>query len=55
MKFCAELDSRHALPLSDWVESKEWKPGLTWKEAWTNPKLRRKIRRVRQEAQRAKR
>jgi hypothetical protein len=49
--FCAELDGRHALPLHDWVASGEWRPGLTWKEAWHEPKLRRKIRRVRQEAQ----
>src|SRR5205807_1428706 len=55
MKFCAELDKRHAVPLLDWVEAKKWKPGLTWKEAWGNEDLRRKIRRVRQEAQRAKR
>jgi hypothetical protein len=49
--FCAELDGRHALPLHDWVASGEWQPGLTWKEAWREPELRRKIRRVRQEAQ----
>jgi len=49
--FCAELDGRHALPLHDWVASGEWRPGLTWKEAWRGPELRRKIRRVRQEAQ----
>lgn len=54
MKFCAELDKRHAPPLLDWIKSKDWREGLTWKEAWTNTKLRRKIRRVRQEAQRAK-
>ena len=50
--FCAELDRRHALPLWDWVKSSEWREGLTWKEAWRIPKLQRKIRRVRQEAQR---
>jgi hypothetical protein len=55
MKFCAELDRRHAPPLLDWVEGKEWRPGLTWKEAWGDEDLRRKIRRVRQEAQKAKR
>jgi hypothetical protein len=54
LKFCAELDKRHALPLLDWVEAKQWRPGLTWKEAWRDDDLRRKIRRVRQEAQRAK-
>jgi hypothetical protein len=51
MGFCAELDKRHALPLLDWRESGEWREGLTWKEAWRDPDLRRKIRRVRQEAQ----
>lgn len=50
--FCAELDKRHAPPLLDWTESAEWRNGLTWKEAWHDPDLRRKIRRVRQEAQR---
>jgi len=49
--FCAELDKRHAPPLYDWVKSGEWQEGLTWKEAWRKPNLRRKIRRVRQEAQ----
>jgi hypothetical protein len=49
-KFCAELDNRHALPLVDWETSGEWRNGLTWKEAWSNPTLRRRIRRVRQEA-----
>jgi hypothetical protein len=49
--FCAELDKRHAPPLYDWVKSGEWQEGLTWKEAWREPHLRRKIRRVRQEAQ----
>jgi len=52
-KFCAELDKRHAQPLFDWVKSGEWRSGLTWKEAWGDPNLRRKIRRVRQEAQKA--
>jgi len=51
MQFCAELDKRHAQPLLDWTESGEWRDGLTWKEAWSNPQLCRKIRRVRQEAQ----
>jgi hypothetical protein len=50
--FCGELDKRHALPLHDWSVSGEWRKGLTWKEAWANRELRRKIRRVRQEAQR---
>ena len=54
MKFCAELDKRHALPLLDWVESEEWPQGLTWKEAWNNPVLKPRIRRVRQEAKRVK-
>jgi hypothetical protein len=53
MAFCAELDKRHALPLLDWVKSGEWQEGLTWKEAWNQRELRRKIRRVRQEAQKA--
>lgn len=52
MQFCAELDKRHAPPLVDWITSGEWKVGLTWKEAWRVPELQRKIRRVRQEAQR---
>ena len=52
MAFCAELDKRHAPPLYDWLASEEWRRGLTWKEAWKDPELRRKIRRVRQEAQR---
>jgi hypothetical protein len=51
MGFCAELDKRHAPPLLDWTERGEWsKRGMTWKEAWRIPALRRKIRRVRQEA-----
>ncbi len=49
--FCGELDKRHAAPLYDWLASGEWRPGLTWKEAWRELELRRKIRRVRQEAQ----
>jgi hypothetical protein len=49
-KFCAALDKRHALPLFDWGKSQEWRKGLTWKEAWDNGVLKRKIRRVRQEA-----
>ena len=51
IKFCAALDQRHAPPLHDWKERGEWSEGLTWKEAWGNRALRRKIRRVRQEAQ----
>jgi hypothetical protein len=51
IEFCAELDKRHAPPLYDWVRSGEWQEGLTWKEAWADARLRRKIRRVRQEAQ----
>jgi hypothetical protein len=50
IKFCAELDKRHAQPLFDWVKTGEWRKGLTWKEAWGQPSLKRKIRRVRQEA-----
>jgi len=50
MEFCAELEKRHPLPLLDWTERGEWRKGLTWKEAWGIPSLRRKIRRVRQEA-----
>jgi hypothetical protein len=53
MEFCAELDRRHAQPLLDWIQSKEWREGLTWKEAWDKPLLKPKIRRVRQEAQKA--
>jgi hypothetical protein len=49
--FCAELDKRQAAPLVDWIEGGEWRKGFTWKEAWQTEKLRRKIRRVRQEAQ----
>lgn len=52
IEFCAELDRRHAPPLLDWIESGEWSErGMTWKEAWSAPELKRKIRRVRQEAQ----
>ncbi len=47
--FCAELDKHHAPPLSAWQESGEW-DGLTFKAAWKRPSLRKKIRRVRQEA-----
>jgi len=50
MEFCAELDKHHPLPLYDWTKRGEWRDGLTWKEAWGIPSLRRKIRRVRQEA-----
>jgi hypothetical protein len=50
IEFCAELDKRHAPPLYDWVKSGDWQEGLTWKEAWHDPRLRKKIRRVRQEA-----
>jgi hypothetical protein len=53
MEFCAELDKRHALPLLDWSERGEWRDGFTWKEAWGNPQLRSRIRRVRQEAQKS--
>ena len=53
MEFCAELDRRHGPPLLDWMTSGEWREGLTWKEAWDNRVLRQKIRRVRQEAQKA--
>jgi hypothetical protein len=50
LEFCAELDKRHAPPLYDWVKTGEWREGLTWKEAWASRRLRKKIRRVRQEA-----
>ena len=53
MKFCAELDKRHAPPLFDWKKSREWPEDLTWKEAWRDKKLKTKIRRVRQEAKKA--
>ena len=51
IELCAELDRRHAPPLCDWVVRGEWRKGLTWKEAWSNKRLRSRIRRVRQEAQ----
>jgi hypothetical protein len=54
LSFCSELDKRHAPPLYDWEKSGEWPKGLTWKEAWKQSKLRSKIRRVRQEAQKTK-
>jgi len=47
MGLCAELDKRHAPPLFDW-KKQEWREGLTWKEAWQNPTLKKRIRRVRQ-------
>lgn len=47
--FCAGLDKRHAPPLPAWDQSGEW-DGLTFKAAWQKPRLRKKIRRVRQEA-----
>jgi hypothetical protein len=50
IEFCAQLDTRHAPPLYDWVKKGQWREGLTWKEAWGDPRLRKKIRRVRQEA-----
>jgi len=50
IKFCAELDKRHAQPLVDWVKTGEWQKGLTWKEAWGQSSLKRRIRRTRQEA-----
>lgn len=55
IELCAELDKRHAPSLLDWVQSGEWREGLTWKEAWGNPVLHRRIRRVRQEAMKAAR
>jgi hypothetical protein len=54
MEFCAELDKRHAPPLYDWTKHGEWRQGLTWKEAWGDPHLRDKIRRVRQEAMKSR-
>jgi hypothetical protein len=51
IEFCAALDMRHASPLHDWVKCGDWLDGYTWKEAWGNSGLRKKIRRVRQEAQ----
>jgi hypothetical protein len=50
-EFCAALDKRHALPLYDWEKTGEWRKEFTWKMAWRDPKLKKKIRRVRQEAQ----
>jgi len=55
MAFCAELDKHHAKPLIDWEEKGLWREGLTWKEAWGDPALIGKIRRVRQEALKARR
>ena len=49
LEFCAELDKRHAQPLPAWIKSGEWKD-CTFKSAWRKPGLKRKIRRVRQEA-----
>jgi hypothetical protein len=54
MEFCAELDKRHAPPLYDWEKRREWPEGFTWKEAWNKPGLRKKIRRVRQEAMKSR-
>jgi hypothetical protein len=54
IEFCAALDSHHAKPLFDWANSGQWREGLTWKEAWRSADLRRKIRRVRQEALKAR-
>jgi hypothetical protein len=54
IKFCAELDKRHAPPLHDWAKTGEWPEGLTWKEAWADGRLRKKIRRVRQEAMKSR-
>jgi len=53
-KFCAELDKRHAPPLYDWIKLGQWRDGLTWKEAWNDPGLIDKIRRVRQEAMKSR-
>ena len=50
IEFCGELDKHHTPPLYDWKKRGEWRDGLTWKEAWNDRGLRRKIRRVRQEA-----
>jgi hypothetical protein len=54
IKFCAELDKRHAPPLYDWTKSGEWREWFTWKDAWSNRQLRDKIRRVRQEAMKSR-
>jgi hypothetical protein len=50
LEFCAELDKRHAPPLYDWMIRGLWQPEFSWKVAWGNRDLRRRIRRVRQEA-----
>ena len=34
IEFCAQLDTRHAPPLYDWLKAGQWREGLTWKEAW---------------------
>lgn len=47
-ELCAELDRHHAPPLAAWIKSGEWKG--TFKSSWLDPNLRKKIRRVRQEA-----
>jgi hypothetical protein len=51
IEFCAALDKKHPRPLYDWIKCGDWRDGLTWKEAWGDLRLRKKIRRVRQEAQ----
>jgi hypothetical protein len=48
---CIELDKRQAPPLYDWIKCGEWREGLTWRDAWHGRGLRKKIRRVRREAQ----
>jgi hypothetical protein len=50
IEFCAALDRRHAPPLYDWVKKGGWSAGMTWKAAWKDRDLQRKIRRVRQDA-----
>lgn len=54
IEFCAELDKHHAPPLYDWMKHELWRSGLTWKEAWGDPRLISKIRRVRQEAMKSR-
>lgn len=48
---CIELDKRQAPPLYDWIKCGQWTEGLTWRDAWHGRGLRKKIRRVRREAQ----
>lgn len=54
MDFCAALDKHHAPHLFDWEKSNQWKKDFTWKVAWRDRVLRRKIRRVRHDAMKSR-